>query len=118
MHGFLDPLTNESFLTLDFGQGFFDFLIDTGFDGSLVVGEGLLDRSRSLPAGFITAELASGQTYRYETFFVEFDWLGQRIQTRLLLGTGTECLLGTTLLAPHRLEIDYGKQTVDLIRQD
>ena len=50
------------------------------------------------------------------TFFVEFDWLGQRIQTRLLLGTGTECLLGTALLAPHRLEIDYGKQTVDLIR--
>ena len=29
MHGFLDPLTNESFLTLDFGQGLFDFLIDS-----------------------------------------------------------------------------------------
>jgi hypothetical protein len=32
-----------------------------------------------------------------------------------LVAPGKDCLLGTALLDPHRLEIDYGQRTVQLI---
>ena len=42
MQGFLEP-DNQALVTLDFGQGPLDFLIDTGFNGTLIVGEEILD---------------------------------------------------------------------------
>lgn len=59
MDGFIDEL-NQAFLTVDLGQGPLDFQIDTGFNGSFVIGTAMLD--------------------------------------------------------PHRLELDYGSRTVRLIR--
>lgn len=111
MHGFLDR-DNQAFLTVDIGQGPLDFLIDTGFNGSLIIGEDLFDPAHAIPAGATTAELASHQSFQYQTYLVEFEWLGQLIATRILVGAGKECLLGTALLDPHRLEIDYGQRSV------
>ncbi len=51
-------------------------MVDTGFDGSLIVGEELFDRSDGIPAGAVVGELASNQIFQYEAFLVEFDWLG------------------------------------------
>ena len=46
---------------------------------------------------------------------VIFEWLGQEIETFILIGPGKECLVGTALLSPHRLEIDYEARTARLI---
>jgi predicted aspartyl protease len=114
VEGLLDDL-DEAFLTLDFGQGPLDFQIDTGFSGTLVVGEELFDPSQAKRAGTIEARLAADQTWIYERFDVEFDWLGKRTEVRILVGPGKECLLGTQLLVPHRLDIDYGQRSVRLV---
>lgn len=114
MEGLLDEL-NEAFLTIDFGQGPLDFQIDTGFSGTLIVGEELFDASRATPAGTIEARLAADQSWTYDRYDVEFDWLGKRALVRILIGPGKECLLGTQLLDPHRLEIDYGQRSVRLV---
>ena len=50
-----------------------------------------------------------------ESYLIQFEWLGQPIQTRVLAGPGKDCLLGTALLNPHRLEIDFGQRTVHLV---
>jgi clan AA aspartic protease len=113
--GYLDE-RNQAFLTLDFGQGPLDFEIDTGFAGTLVVGEELFDSARATPAGYAEADLASEQSYVYPCFFVELPWHGETVLAQVLIGPGTECLIGTELLNPHRLEIDYGKRTVQLQR--
>jgi hypothetical protein len=34
----------------------------------------------------------------------------------MLVGSGKECLIGTALLNPHRLEIDYEYRTVQLLQ--
>lgn len=114
MEGHLDEL-NQAFLTIDFGQGPLDFHIDTGFSSTLVIGEELFDRSGATPAGTIEAELAAQQVWIYERFDIQFTWLGQQVLVRALIGPGKECLIGTELLNPHRLEIDFGKRTVQLI---
>ena len=115
MDGFLDE-RNQAFLTLDCGQGPLDFEIDTGFAGTLLVGKELLDPNSATPSGYVEADLASGQSYVYPCCFVELPWHGETIRVQVLIGPGTECLLGTELLSPHRLEIDYGERTVHLVR--
>ena len=113
MKGFVDDL-NQPFLTLDFGQGELDFLVDTGFIGTLVVGEELFDTSNTISAGFVEAELAAGQLYTFACHFVEFEWFGKVTRVRILIAPGTERLLGAELLAPNRLEIDYEQRIVTL----
>ena len=115
MHAFLD-LNHHAFLTFDCSQGPLDFLIDTGFNGSLIIGEEVFDATRAIPAGAITADLASNQSFRYEMYLVEFEWFGQHLVSRILVGAGKECLIGTALLNPHQLKIDYESRSAQLIR--
>lgn len=115
MDGFLDEL-NQAWLNLHFGQGCADFLIDTGFAGTLIIGEELFDASRAIPAGFVDSTLAAGQSFRYERFDLSFEWLGVAARLFVLVGSGSECLIGTDLLSPHRLEIDYQQRMVRLHR--
>jgi hypothetical protein len=69
--------------------------------------------SKAVEAGTLQANLAAEQSYEFPRYEVV---LGQTIQTFILIGPGKECLLGTALLAPHRLEIDYEAGTVRLIQ--
>ncbi|MEZ6063585.1 MAG: hypothetical protein R3C19_24815 [Planctomycetaceae bacterium] len=116
MRGFLDD-NNAAFLTVDFGQGPMHFQIDTGFDGALAVGDGLFDPSKTLGhAGDVIADLAASQVFRYDAWFVEFVWMEEETRTRVLVAPGTDCLIGTALLTPLRLEIDYEQRTVELMR--
>ena len=113
--GFLDEL-DQAWLTVDFGHGAADFLIDTGFAGGLIIGEELFDPSQGTSAGHIDAELAAVQHYRYPTFDIEFTWFEVPIRIGVLVGPGKECLIGTYLLAPHHLDIDYEQRVVQLLR--
>ena len=115
MHGFLDEL-DQSFLTFQLGGVPLDFQIDTGFSGTLIVGEELFDPTCGTPAGAMKAELADEHIAMYETFKVIVNWFDEPTQVRVLVGPGKLCLLGTDMLKPHRLEIDYGLQTAELIR--
>jgi predicted aspartyl protease len=112
--GYLDEL-DQAFLTIDIGQGPLDFQIDTGFSGTLVVSEELYDASRATPAGTIDAKLAADQIWTFQRYWLEFDWLGKAVLSRILVGPGRECLIGTEFLNPHRLEIDYGQRIVELV---
>ena len=115
MDGFQDEL-NQAWLNLDFGQGRADFLIDTGFAGTLIIGEESFDASRAIPAGYVDSTLAAGQCYRDERFDLSFEWLEVPVRLFALVGPGIECLIGTDLLSPHHLEIDYERRTVSLHR--
>ena len=55
--GFLDEFS-AAYLTVDFGQGPLDSLIDTGFNGALVVGEEFFDPTNAVSAGIIHARVA------------------------------------------------------------
>ncbi|MBI5761216.1 MAG: hypothetical protein HZA46_22120 [Planctomycetales bacterium] len=115
MHGFLDEL-DQAFLTVQFGGAPLDFQIDTGFSGTLIVGTELFDPSCGTPAGDVKAELADEHTAMYDTFMVVVNWFDEPTLVRVMIGPGKLCLLGTDMLKPHRLEIDYGVRTVELTR--
>ncbi len=114
MDGFLDEFS-AAYLTVDFGQGPLDFLIDTGFNGALVIGDAFFDPTNAVPAGIVQADLATEDQHAYPTFLVQFPWFGETIQVRVMIGPGTTCLLGVALLVERRLEIDYLARTVRVI---
>ena len=116
MLGFLDEL-NQAFVTLELDNTPLDFQIDTGFNGTLIVGEELFDPACGIPTGTIKAELADEHVTTYDTYDVVVKWLDEDAQVQILIGPGKLCLLGTDLLSPHRLEIDYGQQTVRLVKK-
>lgn len=117
MDGLLDD-QNLAWFTLDLGQGPLDFLIDTGFKGTLIVGEDLFDTAAGTWAGEMEADLAADHTASYQLYFVEINWLGEHALVEILVGPGTECLLGVDLLAPNLLEIDYALRIVRLVTKD
>ena len=115
MHGFLDEL-DQAFFTFQLGGLPLDFQIDTGFSGTLIVGEELFDPTCGTPVGTMQAELADEHIARYDGFVVVVNWFDEPTQVLVLVGPGKLCLLGTDMLKPHRLEIDYGARTTQLIR--
>lgn len=115
MRGFLDEL-NQAFLTFPLGNTPFDFVIDTGFSGTLIIGEEVFDPSLGTPVGTMNAELADEHITSYDTFKVVVTWFEEQTQVLVLIGPGKTCLLGTDMLNPHCLEIDYDQKTVELKR--
>lgn len=113
MDGFLDEL-HQAFLLVDLGQGPLDFLVDTGFAGTLVVGEELFDPTDAEWVGESEAELAADQTQLFDLYEIEISWLGQPTRMTALVGPGKGCRLGTALLNPHDLRINYRQRTVRL----
>ena len=91
-------------------------VVDTGFNGALELPAALSSRLTLESAGFITSELAAGVTVEEEAFrtFIEFD--GEQIEVDVTFADVEQALLGTWLLAKHRLEIDFPKATVRLAR--
>jgi hypothetical protein len=114
MEGFIDEL-NQAFLTADLGQGPLDFQIDTGLNGSFVIGAELFELSDAVPQGPVIADLAADNSQTFESFDIQFRFLDEDVMTRILVGPGTDCLIGTAMLNPHRLELDYGSRTVRLV---
>ena len=115
MHGFMDEV-EQAFVTFPFGATLLDFQIDTGFSGTLIVGEELFDPTCGSPVGPMKAELADEHIAHYDGFLVVVNWFAEPTQVVVLVGPGKPCLLGTDTLKPHRLEIDYGERKVELTR--
>lgn len=114
MDGRLDS-TDQAWLSINLKDGLFDFLIDTGFSGTLVVGEEVIDTTFLTWLGECEAELTAGESATFQIYKAEIEWLGLWKTMRVYVGPGSECLLGTEILKPHRLEIDYSLRTVSLI---
>ena len=106
---------NEPVIKLDLGGLDIEVLVDTGFDGSLIVPTKLaegLDLKFEGPEEFlsVTGEIVSAFAHS-----MEIDWLGKRI--RIPVATSpevNEALLGGRLLKDSRLTIDYGHRSVTI----
>lgn len=91
-------------------------IIDTGFNGSLELPASLSTRLKTESLGFIDAELAAGVTIREELFEVQIDFDGEPVAAQVTFADVQFVLVGTRLLARHRLEIDFVSGTIRLTK--
>jgi clan AA aspartic protease len=88
--------------------------IDTAFNGGLVIPREQIEQLRLRKSSTTQAVLADGQTVELETYSCLLDWFGKEYRTQVVANDGAFPLLGTTLLAGRRLNIDYVTKTLRL----
>ncbi len=106
---------SEPVLKLYMGSSSIEFLIDTGFDGSLIVPTEIADGLSLRFEGFEEFHSVTGQIFVAIAYSIEIDWLGQKIRVPVAASYEvTEGLLGSHMLENCRLTIDYGRRTVTI----
>ena len=89
--------------------------IDTAFNGGLAVPRQQIAELGLAKQSSAEAILADGLSVELETFACFFDWFGNTYETQVIGNDGKYPLLGTMLLADHRVVIDYVAKTVELM---
>ena len=104
----------------------FSAMVDTGFNGDLMMGmSAALETKVDLNKVVERVELGTGQIEQVRTGTLCIDWLGQRLIVRVLVSftwppqrrEGPIALIGTRLLRPHLLPIDFDADTLEIETQ-
>ena len=90
-------------------------VIDTGYTGALLLSEHVVSNLGLAYAGSLRARLADGSLVALPRYEVEIVWMGG---PRVVLASAVpaeNALIGTALLDGHRLTIDYGACSVEVV---
>lgn len=90
--------------------------VDTGFNGFLELPESLRGSVGAQFIGLAQSMPAAGRVIVEASYEVEFPFDGQQVEAEATFASGKEILIGTALLAEHRLQIDFSQKTVFLAR--
>lgn len=115
MDGYFN-VRDEPVVGLDVGSSQIEFLVDTGFNGGLIIpdqmAEGLDIRYDRGLEEFCTA---TGATFLASGCSMEITWFGQAIRVPVATSDEVpEAILGGAMLKDCRLTIDYGRRTVTI----
>jgi clan AA aspartic protease len=110
-------LRDEPVIKLDIGPSQIEFLVDTGFNGGLIIpnemAKGLdIKYDRGLEE-FCTA---TGATFLASGCSMEITWFGQAIRVPVATSEEVpEAILGGNMLKNCRLTVDYGDRAVTIV---
>jgi predicted aspartyl protease len=91
-------------------------VIDSGFDGFLVLPDSLADEIRGRFRGEAEVTLGGGQVVREDLFAIEFPFDSQMLSVEASFAPIEEILIGTSLIQDYRLEVNFVARTVVLER--
>jgi clan AA aspartic protease len=107
---------DEPVIGLDVGTLLIEMLVDTGFNGSLIIPTPLAHGlDLDLDSGFEEFHSVTGEMFLASSCFVEVDWLGQRSWVSVAICSEVnEAILGNEMLKNCCLTIDYGRRIVNI----
>lgn len=107
---------NEPVLKLDVGPLSTELLVDTGFDGGLILPNNVATQLDLTYEGLEDYDSVSGERIVAKAYSIEIDWLGKRVRVSVIVSPKiNEALLGSQMLKDCRLTIDYGYRTVTIV---
>jgi clan AA aspartic protease len=110
-------LSDEPVIELSVGSSRVELLVDTGFNGSLIIPSQIANRLDLRFEGAEEFQSVTGEVFLADAYSVEVDWLGNRIRVAVAASKHVkEAILGGHMLRDCRLSIDYGRRTVTIIR--
>ena len=87
-------------------------LVDTGFDGGLVLPRDFADQLQLPIRGSMTFEMVGGVRMLAQVGLVHIEWLDQVRKTEVIVSESNDALIGTELLTGTTLHIDYVSRAV------
>ena len=94
------------------GGAAFECVVDTGFDGALVIPASAAEQLGLLTVARLVFELVGGARMSANVALGEIEWLGQRRAVEVIISEGDDSLIGTEMFADATLVIDYAKRLV------
>jgi clan AA aspartic protease len=91
-------------------------VIDTGFNGSLLLPRNFVETNSMLFVGSEEAELVEGITAEIETALADIKWFDEEFSARIFVSEADDALIGTEMLTGSLLEIDYKNNTVKITK--
>ena len=82
-------------------------LLDTGFDGGLMLPREFVSQIQFATIGELTFEMVGGARMSAEVGLTDIEWLGGLRQVEVIVSAGNDSLIGTELLIATTLIIDY-----------
>jgi clan AA aspartic protease len=104
---------DEPVIRLGVGSLSIEVLVDTGFDGSLLIPSHIANQLDLTFEGSEGFQSVTGEPFLADAYSIEIDWLGTRITVPLATCREVgEAILGGHMLKNCQLTIDYGNRTV------
>ncbi len=93
-----------------------DCVLDTGFNGSLLLPRTIAAENSMIFLGIEEVELVEKITAQISTALAEINWLGNKDSILIYISETDEYLIGTEMLIDSVLEIDYKNLTVKITK--
>jgi len=105
----------EAIVEIRFGQGNpFECVIDTGFDGALILPTSVAEQLRLTVVARLVFELVGGARMMADVALAEIEWLGQSRTVEVSLSEVDDALIGTEMFDDATLVIDYANRSVTI----
>ena len=107
----------EAVLNIELSNGStIDCVLDTGFNGTLIVPREFTDRNAIIPFSRVQVDLVEDKTAEIDVASTEVKWFAGEISINILISETGEALLGTQMLVDSILEIDYKNRSVKITK--
>ena len=94
----------------------FESVVDTGFDGALILPTPVAERLNLPKVARLVFELVGGARMTADVALGEIEWLGERRTVEVILSEGDDALIGTEMLDHAILVIDYDNRSVTITK--
>lgn len=91
-----------------------DCVLDTGFDGGLMLPRAFVSQIQIPVIGKLTFEMVGGARMSAEIGLTDIEWLGELRKVEVIVSEGDDALIGTELLIATTLLIDYTASTLKI----
>ena len=110
-------LRDEPVVELDMGSSRIELLVDTGFDGSMIIPSQIANQIDLRFEGPEEFQSVTGEMFLADAYSARVDWLGEWIRVPVAVSRHVrEAILGGQMLKDCVLSIDYGRRTVTIVR--
>jgi clan AA aspartic protease len=96
------------------GGDAFECVVDTGFDGALIVSASFAKRLGLSVVARLIFELVGGARMSADVALGEIEWFGQRRTVEVILSEGEDALIGTEMFEGAKLIVDYANHLVTI----
>jgi len=109
----------EAVIRIRFAKGEeFNCVIDTGFDGALMLPASVVAQLRLSIVARLVFELAGGARMAADVGLAQVEWLGERRHVEVIISESDDALMGTEMFEGTKLVVDYREGSVTIFRDD
>jgi len=105
----------EAIVEISFvGGDAFEYVVDTGFDGALILPASVAEQLRLPIVARLVFELVGGARMSADVALGEIEWLGKPRSVEVIMSEGNDALIGTELFEGAKLVVDYANRSVSI----